>query len=177
MTIDPTRIARRIAADLVDIAGAMPRWQAEVRLQARDGYPASTGGGGGSKGEISDPTSAAALANTSGTRSGYQPSDEHQVVVETLRSIEAQCEVLRRLVGRRNIVRDVEVLTCSGGHLPGAHIPLSDGGWHDPTCTVPAEMRRLADGSYVVARDGLCSTHARYYRRWRAGESHNPNAA
>lgn len=164
---DPTvRLARKIAADSVALPRAVEAWLTDVRLNTADGYGSgrSTDHGPRALGTISDPTGDQAARNTTGTGRGYGPTDEHQLVHDTLVQIAASFEVLERFIAKRDVHHGV-TQTCSGGHLPGAQIPQSAGGWHDATCSKPAELHRTDDGGYSLRYQGLClACHRRFYR-------------
>lgn len=166
---DPTiRLARRIATNAITLPRSVEAWLADVRLAAADGYGSgrSTDHGPRAVNAVSDPTGDQAARNTTGTGRGYGPTDEHQLVHDTLVQIAAGFEVLERFIAKRDVHHGV-TQTCSGGHLPGAQIPQSAGGWHDATCNAPAELHRTDDGGYTLRREGLCETCSRRYRRWK----------
>lgn len=171
-TTDPAKLARRIAADAAVLPRMIEAWLADVRLAMADGFGVgrSTDHGPRPVNAISDPTGEQAAHNTTGTGAGYGPSDEHALVLETLTVIVGSFDVLKRFTARRDIHHGV-TQACSGGHLPGAAIPRSNGGWHDATCTNPAELYRREDGGYALRREGLCTACARRYHRWRSHAS------
>lgn len=163
---DPTlRLARRIAADAMPLPGLVDRWLTAVRLATPDGWPAGGASGPRPVNHISDPTGDMATSRTTGTGPGYRPADEHDLVVTQLRIIDAALAIITDTCARRH-VHHGDTPTCSGGHLPGANIPRSEGGWHDATCDRPAELARREAGDYALRRNGLCSTCYRRFTRW-----------
>jgi hypothetical protein len=163
---DPTlRLARRIAADAITIPRAVETWLTALRLATADGWPNGGTSGPRPVNHVSDPVGEMATANTTGTGPGYRPVDEHELVVTQLRIIDAALAIITDTCSRRHIHHG-DTPTCSGGHLPGANIPRSEGGWHDATCDKPASLYRRESGDYAPRRDGLCDTCARRRDRW-----------
>ena len=166
---DPTiRLARKIAADATALPRVVESWLTSIRLVTADGYGSGRPADPGPRAvnTISDPTGEQAARNTTGTGSGYGPSDEHGLVLDQLRIAAAALELAGRYASRRDVFHG-DTPVCSGGHLAGAHIPQSAGGWCDPTCATPAELHRGEDGGYSLRREGLCEACGRRYRRWK----------
>lgn len=165
---DPTaRLARTIAADVVALPTAIDAWLAALRTATADGFGVGSGSAGPRPvNHISDPTGEQATHNTTGTGAGYGPADEYQLVLDNLRVAAAALEIVARRTARRH-VHHGDTPTCSGGHLQGAHIPRSAGGWHDATCCEPAELVRREDGGYALRYEGLCGRCARRCQRWK----------
>lgn len=164
--VDARTLARRIAHKAATLPLDVSRWHDVIADQILDGYPMRTGDDVGRASGVSDPTSRAAIANTTGTGRGYRPADELDVVLQELRIIDAALTLVDKFV-RKRIVYTGTTPRCFGGHLDGAAIPRAEGGWYDEACENVADMYTHADGSQSIRRNGLCVACAVRYYRWR----------
>lgn len=168
-----TRHAEQAALDARAIDARHPTWHALQTDQLRDSYPTS-GGQPGSSGTISRPTENAALNNTDGPGTDFRTRDRINWAETQLAGITHDWQ---NLIDRQRALLDFLHLDtpeqaglpprCNGAHLPGAHLAICDGGWHDPTCSNDAALYTRADGTTTLRRNGLCETCAK--RRQRAG--------
>lgn len=166
MTLDPHALARRITHDAANLPTALRAWQTNLTATTRDGWPANSNPDPIGRGGISDRTGEHATTNTTGTGHGYGPTDEWTLVCTQLAIAAAALEIVLDKLKARWTNTATETQRCSGGHLPGAHQTLAEGGWHDPACERPASLYRRDDGGYSLRREGLCDTCA--MRRYRA---------
>ena len=173
------------AADAVTIDMRLPTWLETEHQRTRDGYPTSSGGRTSTGGDHSDPTLNAAIANTTGTGPGYRPVDRINLVTEMHTAItRAWAELADQQRALLDLLRIERPRTethptprCDGNHLPGAHVPISAGGWHDPTCSNDAELYTRQDGTVTLRRNGLCGACSKRYTRWSGTELDTSGAA
>ena len=177
------RLARRADTTALDahaIDTRIDTWIASQQLRAADGYGTgrSTDHGPSATGTISDPTLTAALTNTGGTGNTYGPQDRIDWARQQLAGIaqdwadlaERQRALLDFMRPDTRTDDNHPTPRCNGDHLPGASIPTSDGGWHDPTCSNDAELYTRTDGTVTLRRNGLCGTCSKRYTRWSGKE-------
>lgn len=116
-----------------------------------DGY-ASGHTGTGSRNSISDP-----VANTVTTRDRIGTIPALNQLERTLTNAAVQLADALAIVDRLSPPPSASP-RCYGGHLPGASIPIEDGGWWDSRCD------KIPDGR--PSYQGLCNSCFQKHRRW-----------
>lgn len=151
-------LANQLDADARTLANLRRRIPDAVRIMAAlmaDGYSTGRGGASG-KNTISDRTSAAALANTTGTGEGYAVVDHWDALQDHARALAVTLADMLAIIERYEARLHPNIPRCTAmPTMPGYLTPLDEGGWHDPTCTkIPGRRLGLSDDCY------------QRYRRW-----------
>lgn len=124
-----------------------------------DGYSTGTHNGNRSRNAVADPVHQAVLNRD---RTGTNTAITH--LERTLANIATHLADALNTVDRLSPPPGSNP-RCYGGHLPGAHIPLEEGGWWQPCFNIP-------DGR--PSYQGLCNSCFQKRRRWQQRQTDEP---